>query len=400
LIGAGFAVLVTLHLAAARQERRRDTAKHEAVRDGFTRVAKAAELAEGRGKVVMVDGERRAVFLQNGRVYALSNVCRHQGGPLGEGRIVDGCLTCPWHGYQYRVEDGCSPPPFTEVVPTYAVKVIGEEVYMQAEAWPLRQKSAGEPVAAAGVAGTQEPEFYIGWQGKMPTGFASHVWRAVAGLAVGVPALFMGVAWMENRVDAGGYEFGVERTFAGVLHEEPLPLLQVQATPEPGGFNYLLVGAGKFGPPAVIHGHDGEKVTFQGSLIYRDGVAMIEMNQPASFRALGKAETAAPAPVKQLGHAALVGELVDTKCFFGVMRPATGKIHRACAVRCLSGGVPPGLWVHDDQGNGVVVLLAGPAGLPLSYDVEWAARTLRAQGELEIHSGTPVLRVSSLAVAD
>jgi len=46
---------------------------------------------------------------------------------------VDGCLTCPWHGYQYRVEDGCSPPPFTEVVSTYAVKVIGGEIYVSGE---------------------------------------------------------------------------------------------------------------------------------------------------------------------------------------------------------------------------------------------------------------------------
>jgi hypothetical protein len=82
------------------------------------------------------------------------------------------------------------------------------------------------------------------------------------------------------------------------------------------------------------------------------------------------------------------------------MRPATGKIHQACAIRCLSGGVPPGLLVHDAAGNGVVVLLAGPAGQPLDYDVEWAARTLRAAGELEIHSGTPVLRVDALDLAD
>ena len=57
------------------------------------------------------------------RVAALSNVCQHQNGPLGEGRIVDGCVTCPWHGYQYRPEDGRSPPPFTEAVPTFAVRV-------------------------------------------------------------------------------------------------------------------------------------------------------------------------------------------------------------------------------------------------------------------------------------
>ena len=48
----------------------------------------------------------------------VSNVCQHQNGPLGEGKIIDGCITCPWHGYQYLPESGASPPPFTEKVPT------------------------------------------------------------------------------------------------------------------------------------------------------------------------------------------------------------------------------------------------------------------------------------------
>jgi nitrite reductase/ring-hydroxylating ferredoxin subunit len=71
-----------------------------------------------------------ALFLDDGRIYAISNVCRHQGGPLGEGRILDGCVTCPWHGWQYRPADGCSPPPFAERVETYAVRVIDGEVWI------------------------------------------------------------------------------------------------------------------------------------------------------------------------------------------------------------------------------------------------------------------------------
>ncbi|MGA2053020.1 MAG: Rieske 2Fe-2S domain-containing protein [Opitutales bacterium] len=396
-LGAGFILLVTLHFAAYRKEQRRDRQKSAAAEAGFVRAAQAKELREGRGHIVMMDGERIALFLREGRVFALSNVCRHQGGPLGEGKIVDGCLTCPWHGYQYRVEDGCSPPPFTEVVPTYMVKVIGEEIYVSANPLALGQKSAGENVSA--VTPTAEEEFYIGWQGRMPRGLGRRIGTTCATLLVAVPAVMFGVAWLENPVDAGAYEFGVERTFAGVLHENPIPLLEVKATPTAGGFNYLLVGAGKFGPPEVIRGHEGQSVRFQGSLIYRNGVAMIEMNEPATFT-VTDATRAEPEPVVQLGRAALTGELVDTKCFFGAMRPATGKVHQACAIRCLSGGVPPGLLVIDAAGNGVVVLLAGPAGQPLDFDVQWAARTIRAEGELEMDSGTPILRVSSLTLAD
>ena len=53
-------------------------------------------------------GERIAVFRDGARIGALSNLCAHQNGPIGEGRMIDGCVTCPWHGYQYRLEDGCA----------------------------------------------------------------------------------------------------------------------------------------------------------------------------------------------------------------------------------------------------------------------------------------------------
>lgn len=56
------------------------------------------------------------------------------------------------------------------------------------------------------------------------------------------------------------------------------------------------------------------------------------------------------------------------------MRPETGKVHRACAIRCLSGGVPPGLLVRDKSGDGVVLLLASETGGKLEYDVQLAAR--------------------------
>src|SRR5712692_7297408 len=68
-------------------------------------------------------GERIAVFRDGARIGALTNLCAHQNGPLGEGRIIDGCVTCPWHGYQYRLEDGRAPPPFTEVLVTYRVRL-------------------------------------------------------------------------------------------------------------------------------------------------------------------------------------------------------------------------------------------------------------------------------------
>ena len=63
-------------------------------------------------------------------------MCQHQNGPLGEGCIIDGYITCPWHGYQYLPETGSSPPPFTEKIPTFDVQVRDGRVLVAAQPNP------------------------------------------------------------------------------------------------------------------------------------------------------------------------------------------------------------------------------------------------------------------------
>ncbi len=81
--------------------------------------------------------ERIAIFRYNdNHLCAVSNVCPHQNGPLGEGRVINGLITCPWHGYQYRPQDGCSPPPFTEKVRTYRLKLEDDQLFIDASPLP------------------------------------------------------------------------------------------------------------------------------------------------------------------------------------------------------------------------------------------------------------------------
>jgi nitrite reductase/ring-hydroxylating ferredoxin subunit/DMSO/TMAO reductase YedYZ heme-binding membrane subunit len=104
--------------------------------DGAIDVGPAMDIADGRAITVTIGGERVAVFRDGRRICALSAVCRHQNGPLGEGRIVDGLVTCPWHGYQYRMEDGCSPPPFTEKLPIFRVRLQAGRVLIDPRPLP------------------------------------------------------------------------------------------------------------------------------------------------------------------------------------------------------------------------------------------------------------------------
>jgi nitrite reductase/ring-hydroxylating ferredoxin subunit/DMSO/TMAO reductase YedYZ heme-binding membrane subunit len=130
--------VVALHIAAARQERRED--QSVALPDAsapWVVAGPVAEIAEGHAIVVhLADAEPVAIFRHANRLSAVSNVCAHQNGPLGEGRVVNGCITCPWHGFQYRLEDGCAPPPYTEKLPTYRLRIEAGMVLLDPRANP------------------------------------------------------------------------------------------------------------------------------------------------------------------------------------------------------------------------------------------------------------------------
>jgi len=136
LLGTGIITVITLHIKASYKERKADTSQATEGYDGFVRACAIRDIQEARAKVVNFGGERIAVFRYGNKISAISNVCKHQQGPLGEGKIIDGCVTCPWHGYQYLPHNGMSPPPFTEKVATFDVKVINLDVWVNPIPYP------------------------------------------------------------------------------------------------------------------------------------------------------------------------------------------------------------------------------------------------------------------------
>lgn len=130
ILFTGSASLIILHLLAGIKERKIDKMKFKLKEDGFVYVCEADEIEDSRAKIFCIDQERIAVYRHANKLYAVHNVCKHQGGPLGEGKIVDGCITCPWHGYQYLPQNGQSPPPFKEKVSTYDVRVNNNKVWL------------------------------------------------------------------------------------------------------------------------------------------------------------------------------------------------------------------------------------------------------------------------------
>ncbi|HLK61792.1 MAG TPA: Rieske 2Fe-2S domain-containing protein [Bryobacteraceae bacterium] len=129
VLGVGLTVVLTLHIAAGIVENRKDRDRACGA-DGFVPVGTVDVIPENRACIVSCGGERVAIFKYKGRISAVSNVCQHQNGPLGEGKIIGGCITCPWHGYQYRPESGAAPAPFTEKVSTFRTRIVGRQIFI------------------------------------------------------------------------------------------------------------------------------------------------------------------------------------------------------------------------------------------------------------------------------
>ena len=149
LLSLGLIWIVGIHLTAGWRERKGDRALEAPERDGYVPVCSPDEIAENRARIVCLSGERIAIFKYDGKVSAVSNACQHQNGPLGEGCVIDGFITCPWHGYQYVPDSGASPPPFTEKIPTFNIKVADGRIWVDPRPNPAGTKVAPASIVAA-----------------------------------------------------------------------------------------------------------------------------------------------------------------------------------------------------------------------------------------------------------
>lgn len=239
-------------------------------------------------------------------------------------------------------------------------------------------------------------EFYIGWQGQAPAAVGRYVRRVVVLLgilAIGASVLF---AFAQRTIGLAAFEWGTEKTFTGTLKLQPYPHLVVT---RPGGMDvstYYLVAPFKFGlrtnALAVL---DGKEVTLTGTLIYRENQTMIEA-KPESIKGVGGAvATPRPALSENLGRQTLIGEIVDSKCYLGVMNPGQLAPHRACAVRCVSGGIPPVLLVRQKDGPPLYFLLVAEDGSPVNKQVlDMIAVPISITGEVTRQGDLLILRAN------
>jgi hypothetical protein len=229
-----------------------------------------------------------------------------------------------------------------------------------------------------------EAEFFIGWMPKAPAGFASHVRKSLLVLVIIVTASGVLLSLLQKKFATGNFEFGKLTEVKGIYFNTPVPCLKVINGKDIfGNGSYItipLIGFGKFGASGVISEIERQKnielnqkeVTIKGTLLYNDGKLFMQVDANDGFLMnIGKEADSSLLPeVKELGEQTIKGEIVDPKCFFGVMKPGEGKPHMDCAIRCILGGIPPVLKVTDEKGNENYYIVVGPHGEKMNEAVK------------------------------
>jgi hypothetical protein len=224
-------------------------------------------------------------------------------------------------------------------------------------------------------------DFYVGYLPAAPAGLARWLRSRVAWLLALVAAVALVLVFAQRPFDRASFEFGTTRSFEGVLQEHPYPTLLV-SRPGGGRSSYLLVAFGKFGGDTLagLREQDGNHLHVEGTLVYRDDQTMIEVTTVV----VTPADEAPPElEIEDLGTHTFAGEIVDSKCFLGVMKPGNLKPHRACATRCISGGIPPVLLVRDSDEAVSYLLLTDAEGRPVNDRVlDLVAEPIEVTGKL------------------
>ena len=164
-------------------------------------------------------------------------------------------------------------------------------------------------------------DFYVGYRPRAPRDLGRFTLRTAILLAAIGGALAALLAGLQGPFGPGVFEFGLTREFEGVLAERPYPTLMVERPGVAAGTfsRYMLVAFGKRGAGAEMAGLDGRRVRLEGTLVYRDGDTMIEVRTGSVEAVDGIAGTIPGA--EELGVVTLAGEIVDSKCYLGVMKP-------------------------------------------------------------------------------
>lgn len=209
-------------------------------------------------------------------------------------------------------------------------------------------------------------ELYVGYL-PVPPGIRRFLIRLIP--AAVLAAIGVAIALGLSRDSPGNGAWHPETSvFRGMLLSQPYPMLLPDPGSIPGGdAPVLLVSPGKHGGQTLTQANDAQRVSVTGTLLSRDGLRMLEViAAPTPEGMSDAARKVPPVLIAAQDLRTLVGEIVDSKCYLGAMKPGEGRTHKECATLCVAGGIPPVFVTRDDSGLSTLYLLSSADGGPLN----------------------------------
>jgi hypothetical protein len=254
-------------------------------------------------------------------------------------------------------------------------------------------------------------DFYIGWMAKAPDKFSKYVKKVVLILFVMAITISIVLALSQKKFDTGNFEFGTLTNVKGIYSNTPVPNLKIISGKDIWGNNSyitaILVGYGKSGVDGIIKSMEEEtktslnkkEITVRGTLLYNDGKLVVQItakDKPLLHVGSTTASADLLPNVKELGIQSVNGEIIDPKCYFGVMKPGLGKPHRDCAIRCILGGIPPLVHVQNEKGESNYYIIVGPNGEKMNEAVQnFVAEPVKLKGKLVQYDDWIVMYVNA-----
>lgn len=211
-----------------------------------------------------------------------------------------------------------------------------------------------------------DAEFFVGYL-PIPPRLARFLLRGACVItAVAASAASLLITFRHDPGD-GVWSDAVAQGFEGWIEASPYPILHViradAGTPSDA---LLLVEMGKIGGGQRAMPFAGQFARVNGWVIERDGRRMLELEPgPAAIESLPRRSDApmpSDAPTASAVEVVMKGEIVDSKCYLGAMKPGDGKTHKQCAMRCIDGGIPPMLVAVSATGKREYYLLTSADG--------------------------------------
>lgn len=223
----------------------------------------------------------------------------------------------------------------------------------------------------------KEKPFFVGWDAALSQ--ASMTKRGWILLGLGILLAGWIGAW-QRTPGKGTFAFGDVREYKGILIAEPTPMLVSDETVGGHQLFYLVNPLKRGFPQSTARKHHLAKVEIRGTLIHDEYEAMIEVS-PNGVQSFGQVEKS-PLIESEAREVILRGEIVDSKCHLGAMNPGRFKPHRACAIQCIAGGIPPLLVAQSQDGALTYYLLVGTKGEPIHQQLlNFVAEPIELKGK-------------------